>query len=414
MGNSTNPKDTPPIVALAGVCKDYADLDGGLRRAQAAWAHLMGKRPSHSRRVLQSIDLELRRGESLGIIGSNGAGKSTLMKIIAGVTSPSQGRRHVNARVAALLELGAGFHPEYTGRENISLAMSVMGLDASEISSTTIEVIEFADIGYHIDQPVKTYSTGMAVRLGFALAISVRPALLITDEVLAVGDESFQKKCLKWMSRFRENGGALILCSHSMYHIQSLCDRAIWLDEGRLRASGDAFPVTQEYLAFHEAKSSPASGTAIDRSALAGLHPLMEQVWTEQESGIPAESFEISDAIVFHGTFCTPDDTPATLMVGIARIDETPVFGTFSTDAKFTPTKLSPRKFGFSFHIAARTLLPGRYLLRGHVLDEHGLRMFDTRTTTITVTGRTRDHGLVFVNHRWSEGKQYPDPPGQS
>lgn len=154
--------------------------------------------------------------------------------------------------MAALIELGAGFHPEYTGRENIQMAAALMGMSRGELDSKLEEILQFADIGRYIDEPIKHYSSGMVVRLGFALIAAHRPDLLITDEVLAVGDEAFQRKCVRWIEDYLSTGGTLFLVSHSMYHIQKLCKSAIWIHHGQVEAQGDVFEVTQKYLAFQE------------------------------------------------------------------------------------------------------------------------------------------------------------------
>src|SRR4030095_290065 len=187
----------------------------------------------------------------LGVIGENGAGKSTLLKIVAGVAPPTRGSVQVNGRVGALLELGSGFHPDYTGLANIDLAAALLGLAPDEIDEKRDEIIAFADLSEHINDPIKHYSSGMVVRLGFAVATALRPHILITDEVLAVGDESFQKKCIAWMEEYLSDGGTLLLCSHSMYHIQKLCRHALWLKGGRVERYGNAADVTQAYLVYH-------------------------------------------------------------------------------------------------------------------------------------------------------------------
>src|SRR5439155_14353141 len=220
------------LLRLAGIGKDYPILDsvGGHVRTLL---HLLRGRPApHVFRALHDIDLTLQRGASLGILGENGAGKSTLLKILAGVIKPSRGDVEVRARIGALLELGSGFHPEYTGQQNIDLAAALLGMGASEIRRKRDDIIAFADIGQHIDQPIKHYSSGMVVRLGFAVATALRPEVLITDEVFAVGDESFQKKCIAWMEDYLKGGGTLVFCSHSMFHIQKLCRTAMWLQKG--------------------------------------------------------------------------------------------------------------------------------------------------------------------------------------
>src|SRR6478736_2527972 len=184
------------------------------------------------------------------------AGASTLLKVVAGVIQPTRGGIAVNGRVGALLELGSGFHPEYTGLANIDLAAALLGLAPSEIAEKREEIIAFADLGSHIHDPIKQYSSGMVVRLGFAVATALAPDILITDEVLAVGDESFQKRCVAWIERYLDGGGTLLLCSHSMYHIQKLCSHALWLKDGRVEGYGESPEVTQAYLAYHEQKQA--------------------------------------------------------------------------------------------------------------------------------------------------------------
>ena len=246
---------TDNLVHIEGIGKDYPIIRTGSGRLRTVLELLSGRAIHEYYRALDDVTLTIPRGESWGIIGENGAGKSTLLKIIAGVVKASRGSLNVQGRVSALLELGTGFHPEYSGRDNIYLASALMGWSRAETRGRIDDILAFADIGAHIEQPVKTYSSGMVVRLGFAVATALSPDLLVTDEVLAVGDESFQKKCLRWMENFRARGGTLLLCSHSMYHIQSLCQKAVWIHAGKVRMKGDAFAVTQAYLAHHEARN---------------------------------------------------------------------------------------------------------------------------------------------------------------
>ncbi|MDQ3028061.1 MAG: ABC transporter ATP-binding protein, partial [Pseudomonadota bacterium] len=243
------------LIRLEGVTKDYPKISTSGERLRTLAALLFRRQDMPHFRALEGVDLEVVRGQSVGIIGENGAGKSTLLKIVAGVVRPTQGRVAVNARVGALLELGSGFHPEYTGRENIYLSSALMGQSRRAVRDKIDSIIAFADIGSHIDEPVKHYSSGMAVRLGFAVATAMSPEVLITDEVLAVGDESFQKKCVAWLERYLADGGTLLLCSHSMFHIQTLCSRALWIHQGRVRMAGSSFDVTREYLTYHEEKT---------------------------------------------------------------------------------------------------------------------------------------------------------------
>jgi lipopolysaccharide transport system ATP-binding protein len=187
------------LVEIEAVSKIYPRVHKPRERLMAFTSLLFGRAPANGARVLNDINLNIVRGQSLGIIGENGAGKSTLLKVLTGVIQPTQGRVAVHANVAAMLELGAGFQPDFTGMENVRMKASLMGLSNQELDERLDDILEFADIGEYIHEPVKHYSSGMVVRLGFAVITACRPDLLITDEVLAVGDESFQKKCIKWI-----------------------------------------------------------------------------------------------------------------------------------------------------------------------------------------------------------------------
>jgi lipopolysaccharide transport system ATP-binding protein len=197
--------------------------------------------------ALDDVSCEIRRGEQVGILGRNGAGKSTLLQIICGTLSPSAGRVDVNGRVAALLELGAGFNPEFTGRENVYLNSALLGMSSDQIERDLDDILAFADIAEFIDRPVKTYSSGMYMRLGFAVAIHAKPEILIVDEALAVGDEAFQRKCLARVARLREEGGTILFVSHSASMVVETCDRAMLLDGGKLVKFGPAKPVVAAY-----------------------------------------------------------------------------------------------------------------------------------------------------------------------
>jgi lipopolysaccharide transport system ATP-binding protein len=390
------------LVKLAGVTKDYPKIATGGDRLRTLAALLFRRAEMPHFRALDAVDLEVRRGESIGIIGENGAGKSTLLKIVANVVRPTSGEVRVRARVGALLELGSGFHPEYTGRENIFLAAALMGLSRSETRGKVDSIIEFADIGEHIDEPIKHYSSGMGVRLGFAVATALEPDVLITDEVLAVGDESFQKKCIGWLEGFLGKGGTLLLCSHSMYHVQTLCSRALWIHHGRVRMEGGSFDVTREYLTYHEEKDSK-SATEVRRPE--GRVPKIVRAWTERDDGTAASTFRQGDALVLQGTVYEPDDRPPVVLFGIVRVDGTSVYGSHSNETPYRPARLVPREFGFAVRFEALSLLPGKYRLRVHTLDAEGLRLFDTVETEFVVTGETRDYGIVGLPHRWLPGR---------
>ena len=389
------------LVHLAGVTKDYPRVSTGGDRLRTLLALVFRRRDMPHFRALDSIDLELRRGESIGIVGENGAGKSTLLKIIAGVVRPTLGDVTVRGRVGALLELGSGFHPDYTGRENIYLSSALMGLSRRETREREQSIIEFADIGEHIDEPIKHYSSGMAVRLGFAVATALEPELLITDEVLAVGDESFQKKCIRWLEQFRARGGTLLLCSHSMYHVQTLCSRALWIHHGRVRMAGDSFDVTREYLTYHEEKTA---AEAPARRA-EGEQPRILGIWTERADGASTATFVRGETLVLQGVAYGPADHAPVLLFGIVRVDGTAVYGSLSNENGFQPVRIAPDRFAFAVRFDALALLPGKYRLRAHALDDAGLRLFDTIEVDFVVTGQTRDFGVVGLPHRWLPGR---------
>ena len=388
----------PSLVRLAGVSKDYPKVSTGGDRLRTLGALLFRRHKMPHFRALDGVSLELRRGESLGIIGENGAGKSTLLKIIAGVVRPSAGEIAVRGRVGALLELGSGFHPDYTGRENIHLSSALMGLTRREVQARIDSIVAFADIGEHIDEPIKHYSSGMVVRLGFAVATALEPEVLITDEVLAVGDESFQKKCIAWLEGYLAKGGTLLMCSHSMYHVQTLCPRAMWIHHGRVRMEGRSFDVTREYLTYHEEKNAKDAAAP---AVAAGPYPRILDVWTEDASGGRAASFQQGDTLVLRGTAYSPDEQAPVILFGVVRVDGTSVYGSHSNESGYEPARMDAHRFGFSVRFDALPLLPGKYKLRVHTLDPQGLRLFDTREVEVVVRGDTRDYGVVALSHRW-------------
>jgi len=211
---------------------------------------LRGQVSHHEFLALHGVTLSIGRGEAFGIIGRNGAGKSTLLKLVARVLRPSSGRLIVRGYVAPLLELGAGFHPELTGRENVFLNGTLLGHSQREIAGRFEEVAAFADIGDFIEAPLRTYSTGMVARLGFAVATAWVPDILILDEVLAVGDEPFQRKCFERLRHFRDSGATVVLVSHNTAQVRDSCVRAAWLERGELRALGPTAEVAAAYEAF--------------------------------------------------------------------------------------------------------------------------------------------------------------------
>ena len=234
------------VLQAADLGKEYRLYDSPRQRLSAL---LTGRASHRSQWALRGVAFELRRGQCLGVIGDNGAGKSTLLKLIAGTIKPSTGSLQQVGRVTAILELGAGFHPEFSGRDNLFFGGSLIGIGQAEMQELQDSIIEFSELGDAINRPVKTYSSGMTVRLAFALVTAVEPDVLIVDEALAVGDQHFQKKCVERIEAFRRNGCTILFCSHSLYHVRQLCDVALWLDGGRQQAWGP----TDRVLASYEA-----------------------------------------------------------------------------------------------------------------------------------------------------------------
>jgi lipopolysaccharide transport system ATP-binding protein len=386
------------LVQLSGIGKDYAKVDSRGGRLRLVLDLLMGRGAQQSFRALDGVSFEMHRGESLGVIGENGAGKSTLLKIIAGVIKPTRGTVGVRGRVGALLELGSGFHPEYSGLANIDLAAALIGLTPSEIAAKRDEIIAFADIGEHIREPIKHYSSGMVVRLGFAVATALKPEILITDEVLAVGDESFQKKCIAWMENYLREGGTLLMCSHSMYHVQKLCRHAVWLREGRVERYGSAAEVTQAYLAYHEERTSAAKRPRDEAVAAAQGYYTVRSLTLA-----PGPTIAIGENLVVAGDVHSPDHRVPTVLIGIVRADGTPVYGVGTDMDGVAPTRVAPDRFTYRLALPRLALLPGKYHVRAHALDPEGVRVFDMVETDLTVTGDARELGLVRLAHRWGD-----------
>ncbi|WP_334130724.1 ABC transporter ATP-binding protein [Silanimonas lenta] len=257
-----------------------------------------GGRWRRDHHALHDVSFEVRRGETVGIVGSNGSGKSTLLQILCGTLAPTAGTVEVSGRVAALLELGAGFNPEFTGRENVFLNGTVLGLTREEVAARFDAIAAFADIGDFIDEPVRTYSSGMYVRLAFAVAIHVEPDILIVDEALSVGDEAFQRKCFARIEQLRERGVTILFVSHSAGTVVDLCDRAVWLDQGQLLADGPAREVVAQYQRFahaseerkqalrREMRECPGGATTLNEDRLSqGISVLPEVVPSGPDDG---------------------------------------------------------------------------------------------------------------------------------
>jgi lipopolysaccharide transport system ATP-binding protein len=388
------------LVKIEGVSKVYPRVHKSRERLQAFVSLLFGREPVHGAKVLSNINLDVVRGQSLGIIGQNGAGKSTLLKVLTGVIQPTQGRVMVHAKIAAMLELGAGFQPDFSGMENVRMKASLMGLSNRELTERLDDILEFADIGEYIHEPVKHYSSGMVVRLGFAVITACRPDLLITDEVLAVGDESFQKKCIRWLQQYLEQGGTLLLVSHSMYVVQKLCQKALWVHDGGVEQYGDVFPVTQAYLAWHEKRNAKEKEKQIKASG-DGTYYRIEQFILAGGNDENPPKFAMGEDLDIELQIYSPDNRPPVGVVGVVRADGTPVYGVISDNEDVLPVKVTDHYYRFRLRLSDIALLPGSYNLSAHSMDPEGLRVFDNRQMAFMITGDTKEVGYIRLPHEW-------------
>jgi len=353
--------------------------------------------------ALEDVTFSLPRGEGLALIGENGAGKSTLLKILAGITSPSSGSFGVRGKVASILELGSGFHPEFTGRQNIVLNAAMLGLSQEELRRKMPNIVSFSELGDFIDQPVKTYSTGMAMRLGFSIATQVEPDVLIVDEALSVGDGYFQKKCMDRLRLFVEAGGTLLFCSHAMYYVSAFCQRALWLRQGRAEALGPVAAVVRDYENFLVAKSARAAAAA-GPAAVSVPRVLPARIVSAQlveprrdalySFGDPWElevEWQAEDpGLAFH------------LGVGINRVDEVEVCS-FATHLDGLPPLTGERTYAARLRIPSLPLVKGEFTLYIFLLDEEGLHIYDQRRIpgAFTVHSPTYAFGLIRADHLW-------------
>ena len=388
------------------------------------------RKPRHRRLVaLEDVSFDLDRGAGLAVVGENGAGKSTLLKILAGITRPSSGRLAVSGRIASILELGSGFHPEFSGRQNIVLNAAMIGLEEDELRSRMPSIIEFSELDDFIDQPVKTYSTGMAMRLGFAIATEVDPEVLIIDEALSVGDGYFQKKCMDRMGRFVAAGGTLLFCSHAMYYVSHFCQRALWLRNGRPEALGPVDHVVREYesyLALKQRAGSAHSGGEVPREALPTVRParLTQVRVVRQSAGRTAEAgmagagevgageddakpaspvYRTGDPLVVE-VCCEAQEasTPLHVGIGVNRADGLEV-ASFSSFHDGMPPLADRQRHRLRLKLSEVPLVKGEFSLYVFLLDDAGLHVYDERVvpSAFRVASAAYRFGLVDVDHSW-------------
>lgn len=289
--------------------------------------------------ALRDISFEVKRGECVGIIGRNGAGKSTLLQIVTGTLAPSSGSVELNGRVAALLELGSGFNPEFTGRENVYLNAALLGLSKEETDAKYQEILQFADIGDFVDQPVKTYSSGMVVRLAFAVQVMVEPEILIVDEALAVGDIRFQKKCFQYMEKLCDQGTTLFLVTHDLEQVKKFCSYVYWLEGGMLREHGIPREVTENYTVFMQfeecsvKRNFKITGESVapviqNLPAVSGLLPIPDDTTESSREGARIIQYGILDSTGNNINILEkPQELTCVYLVDVTSDIEIPYFG---------------------------------------------------------------------------------------
>lgn len=383
--------DAGTALRVSGLSKVYRLYDQPIDRLKEL---LFRQRRYTDFVALQEVSFELPRGRTLGIVGNNGAGKSTLLQLIAGTLTPTAGTIAYNGSVLGLLELGVGFHAEFTGRQNIFLYGDVLGLSRRLVQSRLEEIIAFAELATFIDRPLKTYSTGMRMRLAFSLIASLEPDILIVDEALAVGDVYFQKKCIDRMTDFRNHGRTIIFCSHSVYQISMFCEETLWLENGRIRQYGETARVLSAYEAWQAQRS-------IER----------EQLEAEFRPEMPVRiaSLELLNVLPCrHGedlqfrllVESSREDLPFHVTLSIKMDNGRGVYVTGTHLSGRPPLRGKRREIVVTYPRIA--LLGGMYTAHARIFDDRGLMVYHERVLPdFEVLKESREIGICYLENHW-------------
>ena len=411
---------TPAVIRADGLGKRYRLYDTPHQRLRTLLG-LSDKARSHW--ALRDVSFELFQGQCLGVVGDNGAGKSTLLKLLAATLQPSHGALQRVGRITAILELGAGFHPDFTGRENLLFGGTFIGFTQAEMLQLADGIIAFSELGEAIDRPVKTYSSGMLVRLAFALVTAVQPEVLIVDEALSVGDQHFQKKCAQRIQRFRKNGCTVLFCSHSLYHVRQLCDRVLWLHQGEVKGLGSTEEVLAQYemhvrlqeLASRQVSAAlPTEQQPTNKSTAATPNTAKTSLYKAEVLGLPTQ--------VDNGPLVQLTGPHLALRVhAIASGTEAPSFGimleqhlgvgitSLATHAENVQPVALQCVDGWTTWEVKLTFpdLPlhsGQYSLSFYLFDAQGIVVFDEWKDHIVFQwiSPSLTPGLVRLPHRWS------------
>jgi ABC-type polysaccharide/polyol phosphate transport system ATPase subunit len=391
-------------VEVHGLVKRYP-LFG--RRRDRALALLGRTRNLTFVTALDGVDLEANPGEAVGIIGENGSGKSTLLRLVAGISTPTAGSIRAAQPLAPILELGLGFHPDFTGRENALLYGTLLGIDEATMKGRLGEVLEFADLGEFVDQPLRTYSSGMAARLAFAVATHVDPRVLVVDEALAVGDGAFQKKCLDRMMRFKQDGRTVLFCSHAMYLITSFCERAVWLHRGRVQDVGPAREVVERYESYlmqREKRQIAADAEELlAHGPFIGKRGRLSCVQVLDAEGRRTESLDPGVGLMVQLVVESAD--PATryhLGVAIDSQDGRCLFAATTHWDGVTPLSGGTSHTAL-LRIPALPVAGGSFSVSGFLFDDNGLHTYDQVVVpaALRVASRRWTPSLLHLPHEW-------------
>jgi len=420
--------DPAPVIDARGLSKRYALYDRPSDRLlQMLWR---GRRQFHREFwALRGVDLRVLAGEVVGIVGRNGSGKSTLLQLVCGTLEPTEGSLATRGRIAPLLELGAGFNPEFSGRENVRLSASILGLTPQEIDERFDDIVAFSGIRDFIDQPVKTYSSGMFVRLAFSVAISVDPDILVIDEALAVGDGEFAHKSFKRIMQLRDAGRTILFCSHSMYQIEALCTRAVWLDGGRVALAGTPAEVVAAYNDFTRRLQAPEPPPAFAPAAQGGAGALAQREAQAhaQPSAPPGRARITRVALITadghaasHGEVVSgvtdlrvrvdfasdPGIGAPALGIVLLTEDRRPVASSGTHNDALRVARDASGRGSVTLVYPALPLLKGVYQVDAYLLDDTGIHTLDAAmgAARFGVVQRGLEMGVVSLAHRWSFG----------
>jgi lipopolysaccharide transport system ATP-binding protein len=354
--------------------------------------------------ALKDISFEVREGEVFGVIGHNGSGKSTLLKCMAGILQPNQGSVRVHKRMSALLELGAGFHPELSGRDNVYLNAAILGMSRRDIAARFDDIVEFSGLQSFIDAPVKTYSSGMYVRLAFAVAINVDPRLLIIDEILAVGDATFQQRCLEKFVEFRNDGRTIVLVTHAMNTVKDMCDRAIWLDHGVITGEGDPSELVELYTEQMLGDMHRGADGSTRRGS-GEVQVVSAELFTDGNEQ-PVKRFRTGDSIRLRLTYRAEKAIPRPVFgFEIEQLGGTTVTAPCTRDVGMIPESLS-NTGTVDIELDSVALLPGTYDLHTSITDFNRSHIYDNLHLALrfdVMSGRPYESGgLVTMRPRWT------------